>query len=74
MMEDVVGLAIVQAVRSFGGNGGMFNSAGFSQCLCRLAGLKIQGIDGHLVEVILWGRIDVKAMPGGSHWQQERKD
>ena len=46
----------------------MFNGAGFSHQICKLAG--VEGpIDGHLVKAILCGRVDVEILSGGSHYR-----
>lgn len=68
--QDVVWLAMHQAVVAYGGEAdGMFNAAGFSSCLMRIAGLK-GVIDGILVSAILAGRTDVEALDsGGSHYR-----
>lgn len=59
--QDVVWLAMHQAVDAYGGdNTGVFNAAGFSLCLMRIAGLR-GVIDGILVRAILGGRTDVEA-------------
>ena len=73
MKFDCVRLAMIQAAEAFkdneasGFNSGLFNSAGFSQALCRIAGVNSQ-IDGHLVRAILCGRDDVRECRGGCHW------
>jgi NAD(P)-dependent dehydrogenase (short-subunit alcohol dehydrogenase family) len=66
-MSDVVNLAMRRAVKSFGGNDGVFNGAGFGIQLMKLANLD-GVIDGNLVEVILCGREDVIQLQGGSHY------
>lgn len=71
MNNDLVGLAMDRAVKSFGGDG-IFNAAGFSNELMRLANLK-GSIDGHLVRAILTGRADVMVLHGGAHYQRITK-
>jgi hypothetical protein len=68
--QDAVWLAMHQAVGAYGGEAdGVFNAAGFSSCLMRIAGLK-GVIDGILVSAILAGRTDVEALDsGGSHYR-----
>jgi hypothetical protein len=67
--NDLVRLAAERAVRSFGDKGdGLFNAAGFSAELCKLARLR-GPIDGELVRVILAGRTDIAPQKGGSHYQ-----
>jgi len=68
--QDVVWLAMHQAVEAYGGEAdGTFNAAGFSSCLMRIAGLK-GVIDGNLVKAILAGRSDVEMLkPGDAHYK-----
>ncbi len=69
--QDLVWLAMHQAVESFSGTGendGVFNAAGFSAAMMRLAGLK-GVIDGHLVYSILAGRTDVEILQGDAHYR-----
>jgi len=65
-MNDCVRLAVEEAVRSYG-DSGIFNAAGFSNALMRLAGLKGEA-DGRLCRVILSGRTDVQVL-SGSHFR-----
>lgn len=67
-MFDLVHIAMSRAADNFGGKPGVFNGAGFSQELSKLAGVS-HGIDGRLVEVILCGRCDVVQLSGGSHYR-----
>ena len=67
-MNDVVRLACERAVRGFGGNDGMFNAAGFSNAMARLADCR-GGLDGKMVRVILCGRSDVAVCSGGAHYR-----
>jgi len=72
-MFDVVHVAMRRAVEKFGGDGKVFNGAGFGTELAKLANLT-NGVDGNLVEVILCGRDDVEQLSGGSHYRLvERK-
>ena len=62
MRNDLVRLAMERAVGAFGGGGdNVFNGAGFSLEMMRLAGLD-GVIDGHLVRAILTGRDDVEIL------------
>ena len=67
-MFDVVHIAMRRAGKNFGGDGKVFNGAGFGNELAKLAGLA-NGVDGNLVEVILCGRDDVEQLSGGSHYR-----
>ncbi len=67
-MFDLVHLAMTRAARSFGGDDGVFNAAGFSNQLCKLAGLS-GPISGELVEVILCGRADVRQIHDLCHYK-----
>ncbi len=67
-MFDLVHIAMRRAVEKFGGNGKVFNGAGFGVELMKLANLS-GVVDGNLVEVILCGRDDVEQLSGGSHYR-----
>jgi hypothetical protein len=57
------------ACKKFGGNDGVFNSAGFAQIVEELTGLPITEIDGEIVRLILSNRSEISSLPGGSHWK-----
>lgn len=65
-MNDVIRLAMERAAARFGGADGMFNGAGFSSALMRLANLS-GVIDGQLVRTMLTGRSDVIPLGGGHY-------
>jgi len=68
MHFDLIYLAMFRACRDFDRSDKVFNGAGFSHQLCKLAGVK-GPIDGHLVKAILCGRVDVEILSGGSHYR-----
>ena len=70
MSNDAVSLAMIHAVRSFGGKGrdGLFNVCGFSEALMRIAGA--HGFIGpDVVRAILCGRADVIPQSDGAHYK-----
>lgn len=71
--RNMVRTAMEDAVKKFGGNDNIFNSAGFGSSLMRLANLR-GGLDGNLVEAILSGRNDVQQLQGGAHYRLLKED
>lgn len=68
MQQDLIGYICLRATKSFGGNDGMFNAAGFSNQLEKITGVK-RTMDGETVRAILWGREDIEALPDGAHYK-----
>jgi hypothetical protein len=68
MPSDSVSLAMQMAAKSFGGDDGVFNAAGFSNAMRRLSGVNCS-LDGYVVAAILRGRIDVEAREGGATYR-----
>jgi hypothetical protein len=60
-MNDVIRLAAEEAARNYGNNENIFNAAGFSNAIMRIAGLK-GAIDGRLVRILLAGRQDIEIL------------
>ena len=68
-MNDLISLAIRQAIELFGPRGdGVFNAAGFSTAFIRLAGVT-DSLDGKVVRAMLCGRSDVEVLLGGAHFR-----
>lgn len=67
-MNDVVRLVCERAAQSFGGNDGMFNAAGFSNAMARIADCR-GGLDGRMVRAILCGRSDVAVCSSDAHYR-----
>lgn len=65
---DAVHEAMLRAAKKYGGTGGAFNSACFSEALLELAGVK-QPLDGKVVAAILLGRSDVEVLSGRAHYR-----
>lgn len=66
-MKDGVAEAMKIAVKDFNGSGkaeDIFNAAGFSSAMMKLAGIR-GALDGHVVRAMLKGRNDVEALSGG---------
>jgi hypothetical protein len=76
MTTETVQKAMKLAAERYGGNDGVFNSAGFASAMAELAGLvtHVNLMDGKLVEAILTGRSDVEALSGGAHWRYRHLD
>lgn len=55
-----------KATRKFGGNDGLFNSAGFSSVIRDALGLAT--LDGLIVKLILSGRDGIEQV-GAAHWR-----
>jgi hypothetical protein len=68
LTNDFVRRACEDAVTSFGGQDGIFNSAGFGVAFRKLAGVT-QTLDGKYVRAILLGRKDVDLLSGGAHFR-----
>lgn len=69
-MNDLIRLAAERAARAFdhASPDGVFNAAGFSTELTRLAGVN-GALDGKVVRAMLTGRPDVRPLHGGAHYQ-----
>lgn len=69
-MNDTLRLAMEQAAEDFEHNGQIFNAAGLSDAIVKMAGLTCSaGIDGRIIRVIVSGRRDVVLLKGGSHYR-----
>lgn len=68
---ETVQQAMTLAVKSFGGDDGIFNSSGFAKAMAELAGVATHRdlMDGKMVTAILSGRLDVEPLSGGAHWR-----
>ena len=65
-MNDLIYWICEEATKRFGGNDDLFNAAGFSQELCKIAGVRGE-IDGRIVRALLTGRPDIMPLQGGHY-------